>query len=244
MPLNKKLTKKQQAIADREVELVQLAKAIVEEQGFTNLTMDRLTAFSAYSKGTIYNHFCSKEDVIIALCIDGIKQEAKMLSRGISFEGSTREKMIAMHVAYRTFVLQEPELTACVLLANSPWIIEKASAERVKVLKQLEEQVTGLVNRIVTEAVEKGELTLTSEYTVESIVFSNWSMAFGFNALATNIVKKQSTEEHNVSLSLLGNINMLFDGLKWLPLSTEHDYKKVWQKVEQELFYEEIHRLV
>ncbi len=75
LPTKIKLTKKQQAIADREVELVQLAKTIVEEQGFTNLTMDRLTALSAYSKGTIYNHFCSKEDVIIALCIDGIKKK-------------------------------------------------------------------------------------------------------------------------------------------------------------------------
>ncbi len=152
--------------------------------------------------------------------------------------------MVAMHVAYRTFVLQEPELTACVLLANSPWIIEKASVERVKILKQFEEQVTSLVSKIVTEAVHKGELILTSEYTVESIVFSNWSMAFGYNALATNTVQKQPVEQHNASFALLGNINMLFDGLKWLPLSTEHDYKKVWQKVEQELFYEEIRRLV
>lgn len=55
------LTKKQQAIADREVELIQLAKSLVQEQGFANLTMDKLTSASSYSKGTIYNHFCSKE---------------------------------------------------------------------------------------------------------------------------------------------------------------------------------------
>lgn len=236
LPAEKGLTKKQQAIADREVELVQLAKGIVGKQGFTNLTMDRLTALSAYSKGTIYNHFCSKEDVIIALCIDGIKQEAKMLSHGISFKGCTREKMIAMHVAYRTFVLQEPELTACVLIANSPWIIEKASVERVRIFKQLEEQVIGLVSRIVIEAVEKKELELTSEFTVESIVFSNWSMAFGFNALATNTSQSQCIGQLHTPLSLLSNVNILLDGLKWFPLSTEHDYNKVWQQVEQKLF--------
>ncbi len=55
------LTKKQQAIADREVELVQLAKSLVQEQGFANLTMDKLTAASSYSKGTIYNHFVAKK---------------------------------------------------------------------------------------------------------------------------------------------------------------------------------------
>ncbi len=74
------LTKKQQAIADREVELVQLAKSLVQEQGFANLTMDKLTAASPYSKGTIYNHFCSKEDVILALCIHSLKSEAVFLS--------------------------------------------------------------------------------------------------------------------------------------------------------------------
>ncbi|MCV5655689.1 hypothetical protein OFN54_30590, partial [Escherichia coli] len=47
------LTKKQQAIADREIELIQLAKSLVQEQGFANLTMDKLTASSPYSKGTI-----------------------------------------------------------------------------------------------------------------------------------------------------------------------------------------------
>lgn len=75
------LTKKQQAIADREIELIQLAKSLVQEQGFANLTMDKLTASSPYSKGTIYNHFCSKEDVILALCIHSLKSEAIFFER-------------------------------------------------------------------------------------------------------------------------------------------------------------------
>ncbi|MEI8630975.1 TetR/AcrR family transcriptional regulator [Vibrio sp. PP-XX7] len=201
--VNKPLTKKQESIASRKDELIQLAKSIVEEQGFTYLTMDRLTALSNYSKGTIYNHFCSKEDVILALCIHGIEQEARMIYRGANFHGSTREKMVAVHVAYRIFVLLNPELTACVLMANTPWITEKAAVEHVKVFNQLETQVVGFVSQIVTEAIEKGELTVTAEMDVESIVFSNWSMAFGFNALVAKYGMRSEYRTTNRYVSLI-----------------------------------------
>lgn len=69
------MTKKQQAIANREMELIELAQELVKEQGFANFTMDKLTSRSPYSKGTIYNHFCSKEDVVLALCIHSLKKK-------------------------------------------------------------------------------------------------------------------------------------------------------------------------
>ncbi|MEI8630976.1 hypothetical protein P4S72_00430 [Vibrio sp. PP-XX7] len=47
-----------------------------------------------------------------------------------------------------------------------------------------------------------------------------------------------------MSRSLLNNINMLLDGLKWLPLSTEQDYQMVWQQIEQEIFDEEMRQLM
>jgi AcrR family transcriptional regulator len=233
---NKGLTNKQKAIKDREGELIQLAKGIVKSEGLTSLTMDRLAGLSLYSKGTIYNHFCSKEDVIIALCVDGVKQEIRMMSRAAGFQGSTRERMVALHVAYRTFLLLEPELTACVLVANTPWIIEKASAERVTMFRQLEEQVLGIASKIVNEAIVSGDMILSPEFTVDSVVFSNWSIAFGVSALAEGI----HLEHSGASLILLKNINTLLDGLQWFPLSAAHDYKKVWRQVEQQIFSHEI----
>lgn len=85
-------TKKQQAIADREVELILLAKGIVQKEGFANLTMDKLTAASSYSKGTIYNHFCSKEDVVLALCIHSLKNEAMFLTAQPLLKGRRGKK--------------------------------------------------------------------------------------------------------------------------------------------------------
>lgn len=233
------LTKKQQSMKDREAELLSLARNIIKKQGFTSFTMDCLAVMSPYSKGTIYNHFCSKEDVITALCIDGIKKEVKMLSRALDYKGTSREKMIALHVAYRAFIFLEPDLIDYVLLAKSPLIIEKASTERVNLLRFFEEKILSIANDVVNEALKHGDLRKTSEITAESIVLLNWSMSFGYNALTVNAehIKYSSYQ------ALLMSINMLLDGLNWLPLSTEHDYIKVWQQVERQLFDKEIQQL-
>ncbi|HDM8174448.1 TPA: TetR/AcrR family transcriptional regulator [Vibrio harveyi] len=234
------LTKKQQAIADREVELVQLAKSLVQEQGFANLTMDKLTAASPYSKGTIYNHFCSKEDVILALCIHSLKSEAVFFERTANFDGNTREKIIAMHVGYRIYARMEPVLSTCAIVAKTPWVIEKASPARLNELNKLEEEVISGADALVNHAVEIGDLKFSPAVGADAIVFANWSIAFGSNALAQNTSNSRCIQRLQDPFSVLHNANMLLDGLGWLPLSTDWDYRKTWRRVEQELFSEEI----
>ncbi|HAS63274.1 MAG TPA: TetR/AcrR family transcriptional regulator [Vibrio sp.] len=234
------LSKKQQAIADREVELILLAKSLVQEQGFSNLTMDKLTALSPYSKGTIYNHFCSKEDVIIALCIHSLKSEALLFARAGQFDGSSREQVVAMHVGYRIYARMEPVLSTCAIMAKSPWVLEKASPDRVKVMNELEEQVVTYADGLVLEAVSAGDLRFSPGIGSDSIVFANWAIAFGSNALAQNASRSHCIKRLQDPFTVLNNANMLLDGLNWKPLSTEWDYRKTWQRVEQELFSEEI----
>ncbi len=234
------LTKKQQAIADREVELIMLAKGLVQEQGFGNLTMDKLTAASPYSKGTIYNHFSSKEDVILALCIHSLKSESILFARSGQFEGNTREKVIAMHVAYRIYARMEPVLSTCAIMAKSPWVLEKASPERVAELNQLEEVVIAGADDLTNAAAECGDLKFSSGIGSDAIVFANWSIAFGSNALSQNASNSHCIQRLQDPFTVLHNANMLLDGLGWKPLSSEWDYRKTWRRVEQELFSEEV----
>ncbi|MGF1698000.1 TetR/AcrR family transcriptional regulator [Vibrio kyushuensis] len=234
------LSKKQQAIADREVELTLLAKELVQEQGFGNLTMDKLTAASPYSKGTIYNHFCSKEDVILALCIHSLRTEALLFARIGEFEGNTRERVIAMHVALRIYARTEPVLSTCAIMAKSPWVLEKALPERVTELNKLEEMVIAQADELTNLAAEIGDLKFSPGVGSDAIVFANWSIAFGSNALTQNASNSHCISRLQDPFSVLHNANMLLDGLGWKPLSTEWDYRKTWRRVERELFSEEV----
>ncbi|KGK19834.1 TetR/AcrR family transcriptional regulator [Vibrio navarrensis] len=233
-------TKKQQAIADREVELILLAKGIVQKEGFANLTMDKLTAASSYSKGTIYNHFCSKEDVVLALCIHSLKNEAMFFNRTAAFEGATREKMIAMHVGFRIYARLEPILSTCAIMAKTPWVLEKASPSRVSELNELEERMIDGADALVSHAVAIGDLKLSPAIGSDAIVFANWSIAFGSNALTQNASNSRCINRLQDPFTVLHNANMLLDGLGWKPLSSEWDYRKTWRRVEQELFAEEL----
>ncbi|WGV99166.1 TetR/AcrR family transcriptional regulator [Vibrio sp. YMD68] len=237
------LSKKQKAIADREVELTLLAKSLVQEQGFSNLTMDKLTAASPYSKGTIYNHFCSKEDVILALCIHSLKSEALLFDRIGDFEGNTRERVIALHVAYRIYARMEPVLSTCAIMAKSPWVLEKASPDRVAGLNALEEIVISQADELIGLAADAGDLKFSSGIGSDAIVFANWSIAFGSNALTQNASNSHCINRLQDPFSVLHNANMLLDGLGWKPLSSEWDYRKTWRRVESELFSEEVEYL-
>ncbi|WP_252492093.1 TetR/AcrR family transcriptional regulator, partial [Escherichia coli] len=114
--------------------------------------MDKLTSASSYSKGTIYNHICSKEDVILALCIHSLKSEAIFFERTANFDGNTREKIIAMHVGYRIYARMEPVLSTCAIVAKTPWVLEKASPERLNELNRLEEEVISGADALVNNA--------------------------------------------------------------------------------------------
>lgn len=234
------LSKKQQAIANRELELIELAIGIIREQGFGALTMDKLTAASPYSKGTIYNHFCSKEDAILAVCVNSLRRESQLFERAASFEGSSRERIIAMHVAFRIYARMEPVLSTCAIMAKSPWVIEKASPERINYLNQLEELVIQGADDLVSAAVQEGDLRFTPGISSDAIVFANWSIAFGSNALTQNASNSRCISRLQDPFTVLHNANMLLDGLGWKPLSSEWDYRKTWQKVEHTLFKDEL----
>lgn len=242
-PVKRFKTKRQQAIADREQELLVLAEHIILEQGISNLTMDKLVAASDYSKGTVYNHFSSKEDLFCALCVKCIKLLLTRFSKISQFEGNSREKVLACHYAYRLHVLMNPTLFAITILSQSPAVQEKCSKERLDEHRKLDQQATAIIDELHKEAVDQGDLRVSIGVSVNSLVFASWAMSFGTNSLlavATNLETIQRLEMDN---TLLVNVSLLMDGMGWQPLSTEFDYQQTWQRIGREIFADELQEL-
>ena len=61
------VTRKQREIAQREDLILETARKMLLERGYLGLTMDRIAEEIEYSKGTVYQHFSSKEDLISTL---------------------------------------------------------------------------------------------------------------------------------------------------------------------------------
>src|SRR5947209_18082067 len=61
------LSLKEKQRLEREALILQEAEEMLEEKGYHDTSMDEIAARVGIAKGTIYGHFPSKEDLVIAL---------------------------------------------------------------------------------------------------------------------------------------------------------------------------------
>lgn len=227
-------TKREETIYNREIELLDIAEELVADNGFANFTMDKLTAACSYSKGTVYNHFNSKEDLIVALCIRCLTSEIALFEQALCFEGNLREKCLSVLYAYQKHAFEHPTLFMCVLSAKTPAVMEKASPERLEQAEELSKQITFHCDNLFNEAVKDGSLTLNKGFELTSLTFALWATAFGTNALMITAGSVESINRLTNRIPQLDNINLLLDGMGWTPLSADWDYHLTWQKIKQQ----------
>ena len=98
------LSRKQREIKERELRILEVSRPMVITQGYHGLSMDRIAETLEYSKGTIYNHFSCKEEIIIALAVETMEQRFSLFERASSFNGQPRERLTAVGIAAEYFV--------------------------------------------------------------------------------------------------------------------------------------------
>lgn len=226
----------------REEELVDLAIDIIDEFGFAGFTLEKLTARSSYSKGTVYNHFISKEDCISSLCHRAITSILGLFEKAASYDGTLREKALAVHFAYQLYARLQPTLFLVILSSKAPGVRDKTSEKRCRLMDEKEVQINHFSDSMFQLAINQGFIT-NPAISVETMSFSNWAMSFGTNALMCSAEEAVAVSRLNPATLLLNNINILLDGMGWQPLSSEFDYHKTWQTLETEFFAEEIQQL-
>jgi AcrR family transcriptional regulator len=223
--------KRQQAKQLREQQLLILAQQILQQDGFAGLTMDRLTALSSVSKGTIYNHFCSKEDLFTALSVDSLQRQLQLFQRALQIPGHSREQVLALHLAYHRFSMTEPTLFLCLLTATTPAVVEKSSPARLALRQQLELQLAAICQQLITAAIAEGSLQLAAGQSVDALAFVQWAQAFGANALLKPTQQLGLFSQLQPQPTMLLGVNLLLDGLNWKPLSSDWDYHASWQRI-------------
>ncbi len=228
------LTRKQREVRDRESRILDVACEMLIEHGYHGLSMDRIAEVLEYSKGTMYQHFSCKEEIILALANASLTDRLALFRRAAAFPGRPRERIVAVGVASEFFVRLYPHHFRLeqVLRLSSVW--EKTSPERRQFMHHCESQCVGCVSGIVRDAMASGDLTLPDGATPEQLVFGLWSMSFGAQTIlasSTSLVDIGIGEPHR---ALALNQARLLDGYHWRPLSTEFDYEVTAERIATE----------
>jgi AcrR family transcriptional regulator len=229
-------TRKDRERAVREELMLDHARDMLVRDGFQNFNLDKLAESIEYSKGTIYLHFESKEDLVLAVVTRTLKERADLFERASKFKGSSRERGRAIGFACCQFAVMHRDHFAIELTLRSASFWEKASPERRRLHGVQASRAFHIMNSIVTDAQRAGDLDpnlRAPEVTLSLIAVT----------LGSHIVAMQP------DLQMLGGIedpicvvrrhqDVILDGWGWKPLLKDFDFAATDRRIKKEVFPE------
>lgn len=236
------MSRKQREILEREALILEVARKMLIDRGYLGVTMDRIAQEIEYSKGTVYQHFSSKEDVLVALAGETTRTRADLFKRAAAFNGRPRERMSAIGVADELFVRLYPQHWHAEQIIRAASIQSKATRDRLAKLESTEAECFGAVSGIITDAIGCGDLVPEGHGLTETLAYGLWALSFGSHFIAASNPNLGSMGMDDENAILDRNHNALLDGYGWHPLSTEHDYIAVQDRIRREVFPEESRR--
>ena len=232
------LSPKQQEIVDREKRILEVARRLIIEDGYHGLNMDRIAELLGISKGTIYNHFSCKEEIIIALANETAEVRRKFFGRAALFNGCPRFRMLAIGQADIQFFQQFNDHFEFERMLRIPSILAKTSEQRQAVMQMCEASCMMVVGGIVRDALARDDVQLPSGMSVEEMVFGLWSLHYGAQSIIASSDHLEQIGIRSPIEMIVVHTRKLLDGFGWKPLSTEFDEAKILEQIRAETDHE------
>lgn len=211
---------------NREKTIIEASIIFIQKNGLHNVTMDKIISVLPYPKGTVYKHFCSKEDLILAISNCVLDKMKCFTDRSAKFQGASRECLMVNNMSYIIFILSNLSLFEIVQCSQNPAIYKKASAQRLAENTLFEKEINMRIYELVEQAIMKKQLVLPKHMNMEQVVFSIFSINYGVLSCVTKKCEFSKTHHDSaIKQQLFNQNNILFDALNWIPLTIEKDYK-------------------
>lgn len=243
LPPMENMSRKEREFLQREQLIIDTAKHILGQEGFHSLTMERIAAEIEYSRGTVYKHFNSKEEVVTAIgryCMDNLLD---MFRRAADYPGNLRARITAVGVAHSIYAQLHPVEMQNMQIIKSQAIREKVSSDIEMEILQREQQITQLVSDIVKQAMDKGDIVNPHPCLPDALVFGLWTMGYGSNLLHLSGIPFEKIGMCQPLDIMWLNAHKLLDSYNWQPLSNSFDMDALHQDILQQCFAEEIKQL-
>ena len=237
------LSPKQQEIRDREQRILQLSRRIVLSGGWQTLSLESLAAELNVSRGTIYNHFPCREEIMLALLAETLDRRRSMLQQAAAWRGSPRLRLVAMTVAAEVFARTCPEHFHVQRLVQSASMESRTTPERQAAVRNGQLHCLGMMTGIVRDALAQDHLSLPQNLTPEDLIFGLTCLSDG---AAAAIITTSTAVESGIRApwsAVRFAIQHLLDGYSWTPLADQFDYHAAVETIRTELFGSELRRM-
>lgn len=237
-------SRKQREIQQRTDLILDIAKDLIAKEGFQNFRMDRIAEIAEYSKGTIYQHYSCKEEVLAHLCIRGMQTWKEFFERALNFRGVSREKLLAFHLGHDIYAKLFPIEYSGIYMVKSAGIREKVSVQTLVAIDASMQEIISLVVEVIDDAVSKHEVQLPQGMKSLDMVYCLWATHYG-HLMFDHFKFEYTAIGINDRITILRTLlRMILDSMQWKPLSIEHDYQKVTERIYKEVFASEARQLL
>ncbi|QEG24724.1 TetR/AcrR family transcriptional regulator [Mariniblastus fucicola] len=223
--MNAKKTPKQKEIELREELLVKTAGQILLTEGFAALSMERLAEELNTAKGTIYNHYPNREELLLAMAVKAINKRQSMFDKASTCQGGSRERILAVGVACELYRRNYPLHFVVESVVRHSAIWDRCTEERRDLMRKHEHRCMSLVSGIVRSAIADGDLTLPGTINPEEMTLSLWALTFGSYVIDMTSPSLKDIGIDSIHRSVrLGALHLL-NGYAWQPIwsAAEHD---------------------
>jgi len=230
--------RKQTQIAEREAGILEIASEIISREGAHALTMERVLARVDFSKGTLYNHFTCREDLLVAVHAQCFALHLDYFSRGALFRGSPRERFAATGMGAQVLHQLDPRPFQFSL---NDTILAAASERWREMFRHYHRETIAVFAGIVRDALARGDLPAGTD--PERVTLGAWSVSCGAEEIYESGLLPQRMSAADFASMRNHLIETLLDGFGWHPLSSELDYTAVRQRILREIYAEEAGKL-
>ena len=163
----------------REREIIDGARELFISKGFARTTMDDIVARLELSKGGLYHHFESKDELLYAAATAGLQRFEEMILHEMAGKANGLDKVTAFGQAYVRFHMGEPghrRVFGELAYASSP------TGPRGRAFMEQSERLNGLMVGSIEEGIRDG--TIRPDVNPKLLAFSASSSLEGvLNAL-------------------------------------------------------------
>ncbi len=221
----------------REQLFLDQAEKMLTAESFMQLHMAKLAKSCHYATGTLYQHFSSREDLLVALATRHSQAHLALFEKVAAWHASSRDKMFALSVVGRHFVQHNARYAKLAQYVYTEAVWEHASAARREQILQAGQPISRIVCAIVQQAIDLGELPTGGASAME-LAMAPWALCEGNHALEQTQGLLEAFAIPRDSMQLYRHMQMLLNGMGWQPLAdvyNEQQLQALVQRISTEL---------
>lgn len=215
--------RRQRERAERERRFLDQAQAMIQRDGLLSLQMSRIAEECDYAIGTLYQHFASKEDLLVALATRNCISRVDLFERAARWPGPTRDRMLAIVLADLKVIRAQPEHFRLAQFVWTDVIWGAASTESRRRSLEASAPLGELVGSIVDDAIAAGDLPANTGLSVQAMTIGPWALTLGMHTMthAEGLLEARAVDDpYRV---LIKHLQYLLNGHGWRPLFDPSD---------------------